>query len=584
MGESLFKLLSDAFGSRETEIVRGLLERAAKQAADVLASGDRERLAAFAGALGVVHADTASLDPTPERHELRGCLAALIELTRATLDRAEDLDVVRKVGLVDRRPALLAAIKTAGAARLEALAETLGVEPPAIEQPIQDLLTARILSATRLDDDICYALTPLGFVVARRIEERAAAPPSEPAATPKAPSLGREPRPPSPAELSAATEELPAAEAAPELAAEPPTATEEWDTDAIELALDDLAEATGDAEVTEELLPEEAPVPTPSPRERQERRERGKVRVAVLYGGLSAEREVSLRAGEAVGAALRESGYQVEMIDVQKAALSELSPRRVDVAFIALRGTFGEDGGIQAVLEALGVPYTGSGVEASRLASDKIAAKRTLRLTGVPTPAYVEVDAEWAEPLKLRAARSLGFPVVLKPSSEGSSLGMAVAETREALPGVLDEPFKFDTRALAETYVGGRELTVGILDGRPLPIIELVYDGPVLASALRRSPGAVRRVVQPDLSPDVTARVLTAALAAHECLGCRGCSRVDLRLNAEGRPEVLEVNTIPPLTPDGLLAEAAAAAGIGFTALCLRLVELAVPAATGSRG
>ena len=578
MGESLFKLLSEAFGSRETEIARGLLERAAKQAADVLALGDRERLAAFAGALGVVHADTATLEPTPELHELRGCLAALIELTRATLDRAEDLDAVRKVGLVDRRPALLAAIKAAGAARIEALAATLGVEAPAIQRPIQDLLTARILSATRLDDGTCYALTPLGFVVARRLEERAAATPSEPAATPKAPSLDREPQPSMPAELSTPTDGLPAVEAA----AEPPPATEEWDTDEMELALEDLAESTEDAVVTEEILPGEAPVPTPSPREEQDRRARSKVRVAVLYGGMSAEREVSLRAGEAVGAALRESGYQVEMIDVREAALSELSPRRVDVAFIALRGTFGEDGGIQAVLDALGVPYTGSGVDASRLASDKIAAKRTLRLTGVPTPAYVEVDAEWAEPLKLRAARSLGFPVVLKPSSEGSSLGMVVAETDAALPAVLDEPFKFDTRALAEKYVGGRELTVGILDGRPLPIIELVYDGPALTSGLRRTPGAVRSVVQPDLPADVTARVLTAALAAHECLGCRGCSRVDLRLNAEGRPEVLEINAVPPLTPDGLLAQAAAAAGIPFAALCQQLVDLARPTAAAT--
>ena len=326
--------------------------------------------------------------------------------------------------------------------------------------------------------------------------------------------------------------------------------------------------------------PGEAPATPPQPlryttRTLARRRARGKVRVAVLSGGVSSEREVSLRSGEAVCSALREAGYQVQDIDVREMALGELSPRRVDVAFVALRGIYGEDGGVQAALEAVGVPYTGSGVEASRLATDKIAAKKRFRGAGVATPAFVEVEADWAEPLKLRAARSLGFPVVLKPTCEGSSFGVALANSPDELAEALREPFQYDRRALVEQYVAGRELTVGILDDRPLPTIELVYDAPFLTHDLRHTPGAVRRVVHPELPPEVASGVQSAAMAAHRSLGCRGCTRVDIRLRDDGVPYVLEVNTIPPLTPESLVAEAAEAAGIGFAELCERLLDLA---------
>ena len=325
----------------------------------------------------------------------------------------------------------------------------------------------------------------------------------------------------------------------------------------------------------------EAKGPVPSPQRRYttrtlaRRRAHDRVRVAVLSGGVSSEREESLRSGAAVCGALRGAAYQVQDIDVREMALGDLSPRRVDVAFVALRGTYGEDGGVQQALETMGVPYTGSGVEASRRAADKIAAKKLFRGAGVTTPAFVEVEAEWAEPLKLRAARSLGFPVVLKPACEGSSFGVTLANSADELAAALHEPFQYDTRALVEQYVGGRELTVGILDERPLPMVELAYDAPLLTYDVRHAAGAVRRVVHPELAPEVAATVQSTALAAHRSLGCRGCTRVDVRLRSDGVPCVLEVNTLPLIAPDGLVAEAAGAAGLSFPELCEHLLELA---------
>lgn len=598
MPATLFDQLTDAFRTDDPQTTRGLLERAAKESADALASGDRARLAEFCDGLAAVGLDTEALGLTPEQRELRGYLAALAQLARAALERASDLEAVPKIEPVDYRPAILSCIRKEGAARHDAVAQALAVSPRALEQPVRSLLAARTITATVIEGAQCYALTPLGYVVARRLEERAAAThePQAEAPTPdrplpfQPPPPPSEPQPPAPEAAGTDTEELPAVE--PAFAADEllpfdtgidDAAVEE--VPAIALELEESGPEAEDATVTEDIAPGEAPAapaaeppPRDTARALARRRQHVKVRVAVLYGGISAERHVSLRSGEAVGQALRDSGYQVEMIDAQEATLGELSPRRVDVAFVALRGTFGEDGGIQSVLDALGVPYTGSGAAASRLASDKIAAKRKLRVAGVPTPAFVELDAGWPEPLKLRAASALGFPAVLKPTSEGSSLGVAFADSRQGLAAALDAPFKFDTHAFAEQYCGGRELTVGILDGELLPTIELVYDGPILTYAMRQAPGAVTRVVEPELPPDVAARVRAYALAASDGLGCRGCARVDLRLDDAGVPHVLEVNPVPPLAPDGLLAQAAAAAGTDFAALCERLLDTALPA------
>ncbi|MFW6108213.1 MAG: D-alanine--D-alanine ligase [bacterium] len=299
-------------------------------------------------------------------------------------------------------------------------------------------------------------------------------------------------------------------------------------------------------------------------------------RVGVLYGGISSEREISLITGTAVGKALRAAGYPVEMIDIREVPLCELTRERMDVAFVALHGTFGEDGGIQAVLDAMGVPYTGSGVEASRLAMDKVAAKERFRRDGVPTPRFVEIDIDWPERRQLRVARSLGFPVVLKPVREGSSIGVVIARDDGELAAGLGKPFEYDHRVFAEEYIDGRELTVGILHDRALPIIELQYATPFFDFRVKYEQGAAHHVVSPKLLPDVARAVQDAALGAHQGLGCEGLTRVDLRLGRDGVPYVLEVNTIPGMTATSLLPEAAGAAGVGFPELCEHAVRLAL--------
>jgi len=300
------------------------------------------------------------------------------------------------------------------------------------------------------------------------------------------------------------------------------------------------------------------------------------IRIGVLYGGISSEREISLVTGKAVADALRHGGHTVELLDVRDVPLSELTPERMDVAFIALHGTFGEDGGIQAVLDATRVPYTGSGVDASRTAMDKVTSKQRFERAGVPTPAYVEIEVDWAESHKLRAAASLGFPVVLKPAREGSSLGIVIVHSEEQLAEALAKPFEYDHRVLAEQFIDGRELTVGILDDHPLPIIELLFDGSFFDYSIKYSAGKATHAIDPDLPPGVADAVRAASLAAHECLGCSGFSRVDIRLADSGVPYVLEVNTVPGMTGTSLLPDAARAAGISFTELCERAVTIAL--------
>ncbi len=301
-----------------------------------------------------------------------------------------------------------------------------------------------------------------------------------------------------------------------------------------------------------------------------------KPRVGVLYGGISAEREVSLKSGAAVAAALRASGYPVELIDVLDAAIGSLTQERMDVAFIALHGTFGEDGGIQSILEVLGVPYTGSGVTSSRLAMDKVESKRCFRKAAVPTPAFVEIEGHWSQERKAASVAPLGLPCVLKPASQGSSVGVSIVDTEDQLPGAIAQALEFDERAIAEEFIGGRELTVGIFGDRPLPIIELLYEGRIFTYKVKYTKGAAQHDKESALADGLAERVQSIALAAHQSLGCRGCSRVDVRLNAAGQPFVLEVNTIPGMTETSLLPDAAAAAGISFADLCVASIDMAL--------
>ena len=302
-------------------------------------------------------------------------------------------------------------------------------------------------------------------------------------------------------------------------------------------------------------------------------------RVAVLKGGRSLERGVSLRSGARVEDALERLGHEVIAIDAGGDLVQRLRAAAPDVAFIALHGRDGEDGTVQELLEVLGIPYTGSGVSACIRCADKVLAKHVLRAAGVPTPdwhaftsfAFRELGA--ADALGALEER-LAFPIVVKPARQGSALGIKVAGAPPEVPGALLAAFSYDAKVLLERYVAGRELAVSVLDGEALPVVEAIpKDGTAYDFEARYEIGRTDFVCPADVPDDVAA----AALRAYEALGCAGYARVDLILGTDG-PEVLEVNTVPGLTDTSLLPQAADAAGLDFDALVERVLALRAPA------
>lgn len=311
------------------------------------------------------------------------------------------------------------------------------------------------------------------------------------------------------------------------------------------------------------------------------------LRVAVLMGGVSSEREVSLRSGAAVVKALSTLGHAVTGVVVDaddERALAGL-PRELDAAFIALHGRFGEDGEVQRRLAALGVPYVGSGPQASARAFDKAWTKAILRAAGVPVARDVLLDFPFrARDVKTAiraapfAAEGDGPRLVVKPAKEGSSVGVTICRTLAEASRAAWRARSFAQPILVEQFVPGRELTVAVLEDAALPPIEVV---PALAfydykAKYDPTSGTRYRVAPDDVPAETLERVKGAALAAHRALGCEDVSRVDVRVTPEGKPFVLEVNTIPGLTATSLLPKAAAAVGIGFEELCERLVRRAI--------
>jgi D-alanine-D-alanine ligase len=301
----------------------------------------------------------------------------------------------------------------------------------------------------------------------------------------------------------------------------------------------------------------------------------------VLKGGRSLERQVSLKSGARVEDALERLGHEVVGIDVGHDLVSRLRETAPDVAFICLHGRDGEDGTVQELLEIAGVPYTGSGVSACMRCADKVVAKHAMRDAGLPTPdffafsetAFKQLGA--ADTLPAIEER-LGFPMVVKPADQGSALGIRFAPDAAAVPAALVAAFSYSHKVLLERAVGGRELAVSILADEALPIVEAIppeedfYD-----FEARYEIGRTEFVCPADLGDDVTARVQTLAVDVHRLLGCRGLSRVDLMLDRDGSPWVLEVNTVPGMTETSLLPQAADAAGIDFDDLVARILAAA---------
>lgn len=290
--------------------------------------------------------------------------------------------------------------------------------------------------------------------------------------------------------------------------------------------------------------------------------------ITVLLGGPSAEREVSLRSGAAVAKALRARGHTVHEVDPLPGALA--LPTGTEAVFLALHGTYGEDGTVQAELEPLDVPYTGCGVAASLFAFDKIVTKRRCLAAGVPTAKFVvfnSASAPWPEGWQP--------PVVLKPTRQGSSVGLQFVDRVEDFARQLAESLRFGGEVVMEERIVGRETTVGILDGQALPIVEVRPKAGSYDYTNKYTAGLTEYFCPAEFDPATTARIQAAALGAFHAIGGRDYARVDVMVRPDGSPVVLEVNTLPGMTETSLLPKAAAAVGIDFASLCERMVELA---------
>ncbi|HKB50952.1 MAG TPA: D-alanine--D-alanine ligase [Solirubrobacterales bacterium] len=309
------------------------------------------------------------------------------------------------------------------------------------------------------------------------------------------------------------------------------------------------------------------------------------MKVAVLKGGRSLERGVSLRSGARVEDALERLGHEVVSIDADGDLIKRLTAERPEVAFVAMHGLGGEDGTVQELLEILGVPFTGPGVAACARCMDKVLAKHQLRDAGVPTPDWFAFNETAFRELGAADALSeleerLGFPLVVKPSRGGSALGVKFAASWFEVPEALVSAFSYDNRVLLERFVEGRELAVSVVGGEPLPVVEAIPGGGDRYDfEARYEIGRTDFVCPAKLGEEEASAVTVAALAAYEALGCSGFSRIDLILGADG-PQVLEVNAIPGLTDTSLLPQSAEAAGMTFEGLVERILELALrPAA-----
>jgi len=291
--------------------------------------------------------------------------------------------------------------------------------------------------------------------------------------------------------------------------------------------------------------------------------------VTVLLGGPSAEREVSLRSGAAVARALRAAGHVVHEVDPVPGDLR--IPAGTEAVFLALHGTYGEDGTVQSELEQLGLPYTGCGVAASLFAFDKVVTKRRCLNAGVPTARFEVFNSA-------AAAWPAGWnpPVVLKPTRQGSSVGLQFVDSASDFPGALAESLRHGGEVVMEERIVGRETTVGILDGQALPVVEVRPKSGAYDYANKYTAGCTDYFCPAGFDAATTARIQSAALGAFHAVGGRDYARVDVMVRADGQPVVLEVNTLPGMTETSLLPKAAAAAGLDFQALCQRMLDLAL--------
>lgn len=294
------------------------------------------------------------------------------------------------------------------------------------------------------------------------------------------------------------------------------------------------------------------------------------IKVGVVCGGISSEREISLKTGEGIFNALKNSGYNVEFIDFKADNISVF--KNIDIAFLALHGKYGEDGTVQGLLELLKIPYTGSGVLASSLAIDKIFSKKIFIFEDIPTPVYTSLNLSMhlnIDDVKKEVLKKIGYPLVVKPSREGSTIGITIIQDEGDLEDAINFARIYDSSILLEKFISGRQVTVSLIGDKPvaLPITEIRPKSGFYDFKSKYTAGLTQYITPAVLESDLEKKIKDLAIKTHNCLGCYGVSRVDLIIDENNMPFILEINTMPGMTATSLVPKSAAAAGIAFERL-----------------
>ena len=296
-------------------------------------------------------------------------------------------------------------------------------------------------------------------------------------------------------------------------------------------------------------------------------------KIGVLMGGMSSEREISLKTGTAICNALKETGYNVVSIDVGKDIAKKIADEKIDVAFIALHGKYGEDGTVQGILEIMGIPYTGSGVLGSAVSMNKVISKELFERHGIPTPTY---EVIYKKDYRKGHKFMTGFPLIVKPANGGSTIGVNVVDNIGILDSAIYDAFKFDDYILIEKFIDGIVLTAGVLEDMTLPVIEICPKKGFYDYESKYTPGMTEYFIPARIDKKKTEECQKLALKCHKVLRCRGITRTDMIMDKEQNIFVLEINTIPGMTATSLIPMAARAAGIEFKALLIKALEMAV--------
>ncbi len=317
------------------------------------------------------------------------------------------------------------------------------------------------------------------------------------------------------------------------------------------------------------------------------------MKIAVLMGGASAEREVSLGTGEALAGALRECRHFVKTFDIKSisrhpergggddVALTDIISEilKFDVVFLGLHGGFGENGGIQSLLEDIGIPYTGSGPLSSAIAMDKVISKKLFNVSGIRTPAWISLGtSDGADPVAISRKIEIpfGFPCVVKPADQGSTVGVSIIADSDGLARGLKEAFSYSDEVVIEEYIEGREITVAILGDKPLPVVEIIPKHGIYDYQCKYTEGMSEYVVPAEIPPEIGEEAKSQAVMAFKVLRCRDYARVDFRLGVSGKTFCLEVNSLPGMTSTSLVPKAARASGIDFPELADSIVRIAL--------